>query len=500
MNARVKNLLTSRLAWPLIALVALIVANTIKSPNFLGIRIQEGHLFGSLIDILRNGAPIVLVALGMTLVIATRGIDLSVGAVVAISGAFALSIIGDSPNPNDPGVVALGGAWHPLGSVLCSGAWNGFLVSVLGLQPIIATLILMTGGRGIAMLITEGQILTVNSEPYRVIGGGYWFALPASILIAGTMFVIAALLTRKTALGLMIESVGINPVASRLAGVGSRTIVWATYVFSAICAAIAGLMISSNVTAADANSAGLWIEMDAILAVVLGGTSLAGGRYSLTGTLIGAFLIQTLTTTVYSMGIAAEITLVFKALVVITVVLLQSPGGPGDARETPQSQTRRRDRADRRRSVSQTTSPLIGRPRGRRWIPSTRYASIIVTRVAARRDVRRRLAALPRVLLRPGRAQPVRRQRVPHRARGRHDVRDPDRRHRPVGGVGRGAVHDDRRVDAAGGLAARGGDSAWCCSRVRLSGCCRDSSSTTSISNRSSRRSRRCSWPADSAT
>ena len=326
MRARLQALLTSRLAWPLIALVALIAANTIKSPSFLGIRIQEGHLFGSLIDILRNGAPIVLVALGMTLVIATRGIDLSVGAVVAISGAFALSIIGDSPNPNDPGVVALA-VVASIGFGVVLGAWNGFLVSVLGLQPIIATLILMTGGRGIAMLITEGQILTVNSEPYRVIGGGYWFALPASILIAGTMFVIAALLTRKTALGLMIESVGINPTASRLAGVGARTIVWATYVFSAICAAIAGLMISSNVTAADANSAGLWIEMDAILAVVLGGTSLAGGRYSLTGTLIGAFLIQTLTTTVYSMGIAPEITLVFKALVVITVVLLQSPAG-----------------------------------------------------------------------------------------------------------------------------------------------------------------------------
>jgi simple sugar transport system permease protein len=175
------------------------------------------------------------------------------------------------------------------------------------------------------MLITEGQILTVNSAPYKEIGGGYWFALPASILIAGGMFAIAAILTRKTALGVMIESVGINPVASRLAGVGARTIIWVTYVFSAVCAAIAGLMISSNVTAADANSAGLWIEMDAILAVVLGGTSLAGGRYSLTGTLIGAFLIQTLTTTVYSMGIAPEITLVFKALVVITVVLLQSP-------------------------------------------------------------------------------------------------------------------------------------------------------------------------------
>jgi ribose/xylose/arabinose/galactoside ABC-type transport system permease subunit len=319
-----RSALRSRLIWPVIALVALLITNVIGSPGFLSIRIHDGHLFGSLIDILRNGAPILLVALGMTLVIATRGIDLSVGAVVAISGAFALSIVGDAPNPNSLGVVLFAVAASVVfGLVL--GAWNGLLVAVFGIQPIIATLILMTAGRGIAMLITEGQILTINSAPYKVIGGGYWFALPASIVIAAVLFALVAILTRKTALGVLIESVGINPEASRLAGVSARTIIWTVYVFSAVCAAIAGLMISSNVTAADANSAGLWIEMDAILAVVLGGTSLAGGRYSLTGTLIGAFVIQTLTTTVYSVGIAPEITLVFKALVVIAVVLLQSP-------------------------------------------------------------------------------------------------------------------------------------------------------------------------------
>ncbi|MCU1404965.1 MAG: sugar transporter permease [Glaciihabitans sp.] len=323
-RARFSAMLRSRLLWPVLALVALLVTNMIKSPGFLSIRIQDGHLFGSLIDILRNGAPILLVALGMTLVIATRGIDLSVGAVVAISGAFALSIIGDADDPNSLGVVLFAVAASIVFAVVL-GSWNGLLVSVFGIQPIIATLILMTAGRGIAMLITEGQILTVASAPYKVIGGGYWFALPASIIIAAALFIIVGLVTRKTALGVLIESVGINPEASRLAGVSARTIIWTVYVFSAICAAIAGLMISSNVTAADANSAGLWIEMDAILAVVLGGTSLAGGRYSLTGTLIGAFVIQTLTTTVYSIGIAPEITLVFKALVVIAVCLLQAP-------------------------------------------------------------------------------------------------------------------------------------------------------------------------------
>ena len=319
-----RKLTSSPLLWPALALIALLIVNVVLTPSFLSLRVQDGHLFGSLIDILRNGAPTLLVALGMTVVIATRGIDLSVGAVVAISGALACTIIADSPTPDSLGTV-LAAVAVALAFSLVLGAWNGLLVAVFGIQPIIATLILMTAGRGIAMLITEGQIITISSAPYKVIGAGYWFGLPASIVIAGAMFAIAALVTRKTALGLLIESVGINPVASRLAGVRSRGIIWVVYVFSGLCAAIAGLMISSNVTAADANSAGLYIEMDAILAVVIGGTSLAGGRYSLTGTLIGAFVIQTLTTTVYTVGIAPSITLVFKALVVIAVCLLQSP-------------------------------------------------------------------------------------------------------------------------------------------------------------------------------
>lgn len=314
----------SRLFWPIVTLLALFVLNVVVSPSFLVVRVHDGHLFGSIIDILRNGAPTLLVALGMTVVIATRGIDLSVGAVVAISGALACTIIADSPEPGGAGTVLTAVA-VALAFSLVLGAWNGLLVAALGIQPIIATLILMTAGRGIAMLITEGQIITVTSAPYKVIGGGYWLGLPASIIIAGGMFVLAALLTRRTALGMLIESVGINPAASRLAGVRARSITWMVYIFSGLCAGIAGLMISSNVTAADANNAGLWIEMDAILAVVIGGTSLMGGRYSLTGTLVGAFIIQTLTTTVYTVGIAPEITLVFKALVVIAVCLLQSP-------------------------------------------------------------------------------------------------------------------------------------------------------------------------------
>lgn len=306
-----------RLLWPLAALAALIVLNVVATPSFLELRFQDGHLFGSTVDILRNGAPTLLIALGMTLVIATRGIDLSVGAIAAIAAAFACTHIASGGDAITAMLLALG-----LSALL--GVWNGFLVTVVGIQPIIATLVLMIAGRGLAMLITEGQIITISDDLYSKVGAGF-LVLPIAILISLAALAGVALLTRRTALGMLIEAVGVNPEASRLAGVRSRTIIWTVYVFIAVCSGVAGLMISSNVNSADANNIGLWIEMDAILAVVIGGTSLAGGRYSLVGTLIGALVIQTLTTTVYTIGVPTNVTLVFKAVVVIAVCLLQSP-------------------------------------------------------------------------------------------------------------------------------------------------------------------------------
>ena len=319
-----RNLTRNNLFWPILALVLLLVLNLTRTPDFFSIRVQDGHLYGSLIDILRNGAPTLLIALGMTLVIATRGIDLSVGAIAAISGAVACTYMAGSPDESTAGraIVAMTIA---VGVAILMGVWNGFLVAVLGIQPIIATLVLMTAGRGVAMLITDGQITTVNNSLFGKVGAGFVLGLPVAILIALAFFAITALLTRRTALGMLIEAVGINPEASRLAGVRARTITWIVYVFVALCAGIAGLMIASNTSAADANNAGLFIELDAILAVVIGGTSLAGGRFSLTGTLIGAMFIQTLATTIPTMGIPAETNYLFKAVVVIVVCLLQSP-------------------------------------------------------------------------------------------------------------------------------------------------------------------------------
>ena len=319
-----KRIVKHRVFWPAVALAALLAINAIVRPVFLSITVQDGELYGSLISLLRNSAPLMLVALGMTIVIATRGIDLSVGAMMAVSGAVALTIIADSPTPEAPGVIALAvGAGVIV--TLIAGAWNGFLVAVLGIQPIIATLVLMLAGRGIALLITNGEITTVNSAPYKFMSQGYLLGFPFAFFVSIAAIVIVVLIQRRTALGVLTEAVGINPEASRLAGVRSRGIIWGAYAASGLLAGFAGILYSSNIMAADANAAGNLIELDAILAVVLGGTSLMGGKFSIAGTVIGVFTIQTLKSTIVFLGVPAPVTPVFMAAVVIIVVAVQSP-------------------------------------------------------------------------------------------------------------------------------------------------------------------------------
>jgi ribose/xylose/arabinose/galactoside ABC-type transport system permease subunit len=312
-----------QLFWPAAILVALLLFNLPFTPGFFAIHIRNGHLYGSLVSILIFGTPLMLVALGMTLVIATGGIDLSVGAVMAIAGAIACWFINGQADQNSvPAVLAAVGL--ALAACLVLGAWNGLLVARIGVQPIIATLILMVAGRGIAQLITGGFIITVLSKPYAVIGGYAW-VLPTGVLIAAAAVAATVALTRRTALGLLVESVGGNAEASRLAGIRARRIKIMVYVFCALCAGIAGLMNSSNLADADANNAGLWIELDAILAVVIGGTPLTGGRFSIGGTVLGALILQTLKTTIFTIGIPSQANMVFEAAVVIVVCLIQSP-------------------------------------------------------------------------------------------------------------------------------------------------------------------------------
>ena len=318
------------LFWPLMILALLCLINVYFNHAFFNIEIKSGHLYGSVIDILNRAAPLMLVAMGMTLVIATRGIDISVGATVAISGAIAAVLIGGTLEMQNgvqvyvsktPLMLALPAA---LAVALACGLWNGLLVAGAGMQAIIATLILMVAGRGIAQLITGGQIITIYYEPFFFIGNGFLWGLPFALYMVLAVFLLLMIMMRRTALGLFIQAVGINLTAARFAGLNVRTLLFLVYAFSSLCAGIAGLIITSNIKSADSNNAGMMLELDAILAVVLGGTSLGGGKFSLVGSLLGALIIQTLTYAIYSIGVPPEVNMVVKAAVVFGVCLIQS--------------------------------------------------------------------------------------------------------------------------------------------------------------------------------
>ncbi len=310
------------LVWPLVALGALLLFDVLFTDGFARITIKGGHLYGSLVDVLKQASPVMLLSLGMTLVIATAGVDLSVGALVAIAGSVAAKLLAEQHWSLPPVVLAV------LALCLVLGAWNGVLIGGLGVPPIVATLILMVAGRGIAQLLSGGQIITVERPAFTFIAGGYFLALPFPLAIEGAVLLITAGLTRGTAMGLFIESIGNNETetAGRFAGVNVRAVKMFVYVFCGLCAGAAGLIEASEIKAADANHAGLYQELDAILAVVIGGTSLSGGRFHLVGSLIGALIIQTLTTTILTRGVPVEYTLVVKAVVVLGVCLLQSEG------------------------------------------------------------------------------------------------------------------------------------------------------------------------------
>jgi simple sugar transport system permease protein len=300
-----------------LAFLAILAVNWMVSAQFFDIRFQDGRLFGSLIDVFNRGAPVALLAIGMVLVIATRGIDLSVGAVMAICGAIAATLADTQPLP-----VVIAAA---LGAGLLCGLWNGLLVAVLGIQPIIATLILMVAGRGIAQLITEGRIVTFTSPDLAWFGGGSVLGVPAPVALTFAVLALTILLVRRTALGLMIEATGGNARASALAGVGTRVMTMAVYVWCGFCSALAGIVAAADILGADANNSGLWLELDAILAVVIGGTSLFGGRFSVVLAVLGALIIQAMNTGILLSGYPPEFNLVVKAVVVLVVLLMQSP-------------------------------------------------------------------------------------------------------------------------------------------------------------------------------
>ena len=318
----------SALFWPLLLLAAVLLFNLAATPGFFALEFRDGRLFGSLVDIVNRAAPVVLLSLGMTLVVATGGVDLSVGAVMAIAGSVAAGLLSrptgfllnQLPVHSVIGIVAV----SLLIAMVC-GMFNGALVGFFKIQPIVATLILMVAGRGVAMLLTDGQIITFTNPQFSAIGSGASLSLPNPIWISLVAAALVATLTRTTAFGLFVEAVGDNPRAAEGVGIDSRTIKLAIYAISGVCAGIAGLIGAADIRAADANNAGLYLELDALLAVAIGGTSMAGGRFSLAGSILGAILMQAVTTTILTRGVQPEMTLILKALIVVGVCLAQSP-------------------------------------------------------------------------------------------------------------------------------------------------------------------------------
>lgn len=301
-----------------IALASVLLVNWLLFPGFFTIVWQDGRFFGSLIDVLNRGAPVAILAIGMTMVIATKGVDLSVGAVMAISGAVAAVMV----TSGYPAWFALLAA---LGAGLVCGLWNGILVTILDIQPIIATLVLMVAGRGLAQLITEGYIVTFSDPVLIFSRTGSFLGFPMPVVIAAIMGVLATLLVRRTALGLLIEAVGVNRSAARFAGLSATGLLLIVYTFAGFCAAVAGLIIAGDIRGADANNAGLWLELDAILAVVIGGTSLMGGRFSIPMAVLGALIIQSMNTGILISGFSPQFNLVVKSAVIIAILVLQSP-------------------------------------------------------------------------------------------------------------------------------------------------------------------------------
>ena len=305
------------LFWPFAVFILLLIFNAVMNPTFFTFVIKDGRAYGSLIDVALRASPLILVSLGMTLVIATGGIDLSVGTAAALSASVAALCLAHGFPFSVTLIIAL------LSGVLV-GLLNSFLIVGLGTQPIIASLISMVTGRGVAQLLVEGQIVPLQEPAYLWIGSGYFLGLPVVIWLTLIIFLVVFLLVNRSAASLFIEALGSNPRASHFIGLNTKVISSTVYIACGLLAAVGGIGLSANIRAVDVNSLGLFLELDAILAVVIGGTFLTGGRFSLVGSALGAIIIQLVTTTINTQGIAIEAMAMVKAAVVIVICLMQS--------------------------------------------------------------------------------------------------------------------------------------------------------------------------------
>ncbi|MBM6926765.1 ABC transporter permease [Pseudoflavonifractor phocaeensis] len=335
--SNVKKLTQKRLFLPVFCMILVLCINMVYDLasgsnfySFFEITLTNGLLSGRLINILNRGSEVAILAIGMTLVVsASAGTDISVGSVMSLCASFCcmlvagfgVSSVSSAEEFAMPLAVGLIGAL--LMGCLC-GAFNGSLVAYLNIQPMVATLILWSAARAIGLLLCNNLIVYIRVPEFGVFGG-YIGPIPTPIIIAAVCVAVISVVLKKTAMGMYVQSVGINKKASRIAGLNSKRIIFVCYLICGLCAGIAGIVASSRITSADSNNIGLDMELDAILAVALGGNSLGGGKFNLAGSIIGAYTIQAITTTMYNMGVSSAVTPVFKAIVVIVIVAVQAP-------------------------------------------------------------------------------------------------------------------------------------------------------------------------------
>jgi galactofuranose transport system permease protein len=297
----------------LAALIVLFIYNAVDTPFFLT---RSSLLF----VLLRQAAPIAIVAVGMAIVIGTAGIDLSVGSVMAIAGQVGATLV----LHDHPFLLAIVAAL--LVSAVC-GVFNGTLVARFGVQPIIATLILFIAGRGIAQLITGGELQPLSNPDFQWIGLARPFGVPAQVIIAFLVAVVASLVMRLTVYGRHVLAVGGNEAASRLAGVPAARVKLLAYVVSAVLAGLVGLITVSATYASDANNTGVGMELDAIAAVAVAGTPLTGGKVTVWGAVVGAVMLKLLQNTLIAHGITKEVAQMIEGAVIVAALWLQRNEG-----------------------------------------------------------------------------------------------------------------------------------------------------------------------------
>ena len=307
--------LDPRLSGLLVALAALVVLNIAFTPNFLNLQTVAVNI--------SQVATIAIVALGMTLVIASGGIDLSVGSVMAVAGALAPILFLSDWAMANPGLGLVAAIVVPLVVSAACGLFNGVLIAILGVQPIIATLIFFISGRGIAQVLTNGNLQTFTNPKFTWLGTGRILGLPVQGWIAVVLTIVIALVVRRTIYGRYLLSVGGNERAATLSGVPVARVKIATYVIAATLAGLAGMIVVAQNSASDAARIGQLMELDAIAAAVVGGAALSGGRAPILGTLLGAVFIQLMAYTLIANGISDEMTLIVTAAIIAIAVWLQ---------------------------------------------------------------------------------------------------------------------------------------------------------------------------------